>query len=71
MKDSFKKRIENLENILQIKSNQKRYVRILYDADSDFDPSTFKIDGEFVIFLPDKGLEPIDFSTQPYKIFYG
>lgn len=41
MKASFKKRIENLENILKTRLNQKRYGIVIYDGDSDFDPATF------------------------------
>lgn len=70
MKAPFKKRIENLENILKTKLNQKRYGIVIYDGDSDFDPATFKGDVEVAAFLPDKGIDPIDFSTQPYKIIY-
>lgn len=71
MKASFKKRIEKLENIVKTKLNQKRYGIVIYDGDSDFDPATFKSDDvEVGAFLPDKGIDPIDFSTQPYKIIY-
>jgi len=74
MKSSVKKRVENLENILKIKSDRKRCARVVYDASSGFDPSTLKIDAEVVLILPDNGrrsMGKLDFSEKPYHIFYG
>lgn len=74
MKASNKKRIENLEKLLKVKSNQKRIATVVYDASSGFDPSTLEIDAEVALILPDNGMRGVDendYSDQPYKIFYG
>ena len=74
MKASQKKRLEKLEAFFNAISTKKRFARVIYDASSGFDPSKLRVDAEVVLFLPDNGMRTIDrvdFSNQPYQIFYG
>lgn len=73
MKPSQKKRLEKLEGFFNSRSTKRRFARVIYDASSGFDPSTLKVDAEVVLCLPDNGMrvvDEIDFSKQPYQIFY-
>lgn len=74
MKLAQKKRLEKLEGFFNAKSTKRRFARVIYDASSGFDLSKLKVDAEVVLFLPDNGMrtvDQIDFSNQPYQIFYG
>ncbi len=74
MKASQKKRLEKLESFFYAKSTKRRIARVIYDASSGFDLSRLEIDAEVVLFLPDNGMrmaDEVDFSSQPYQIFYG
>lgn len=70
-----KKAFREVEGIFNTKSTKRRFARVIYDASSGFDPSTLKLDAEVVILLPDNGMrvadeEEVDFSKNPYQIFY-
>lgn len=74
MKSSQKNRLEKLEGFFNAKSTKRRFARVIYDASSNFDLSTLKVDAEIVLFLPDNGMQvadEVDLSNQPYQIFYG
>lgn len=73
MKQSQKRRLESLAKVLNKNHNRKGYARVLYDASSDFDPSTLQLDAEVALIFPDNGkrvISEVDYSNQPYKIFY-
>lgn len=73
MKQFQKRRLESLEKVLKENTNRTRYARVLYDASSDFDPSTLQLNAEIALIFPDNGkrvIGEVDYSTQPYQIFY-
>lgn len=75
MKSSQKMRLQKLEGFFNAKSTKKRFAKVIYETSSGFDPSTLKVDAEMVLFLPDNGMraadeDEVDFSKQPYQIFY-
>ena len=43
MKLSQKKRLEKLEGFFNAKSTKRRFARVIYDASTGFNPSTFKL----------------------------
>ncbi len=74
MRSSQRKRLEQLEGFFNAKSTKKRFAKVIYDASSDFDFTTLKVDAEIVLFLPDNAMQiadEVDLSNQPYQIFYG
>ncbi len=74
MKAFYKKRIESLENFLNMQSKRKQFAKVVCIPGYNFDSATIKVDAKVVLILPDngrRGISKSDFDHQNYKIFYG